>query len=111
VLVLLETQKNKQCIFKVCLCTYVCIQHRLNDRNKLTNFKYFNKPSADRGLISLVHACTENGLSDGISEITVNDIKPLDSNEVLMLFRNRMAIINAKICMYHVHMIKHCRYY
>ena len=53
-----------------------------------------NKPSADWGTMSLVHTCTENGLSDGTSEMTVNNITPLSSNVLLMLFRNCTSIIN-----------------
>ena len=48
----------------------------------------FNKPSADGKIISLVYTCTENGLSDGTSEMTVNDITPSSSNALIEFFRN-----------------------
>ena len=51
------------------------------------NTVVFNIPSADAGM-SLVQTCTENTLSVGISEMTVNDITPSDSIALLESFRN-----------------------
>ena len=41
--------------------------------------------------MSLVHTCTENGISDIDDETRVNDIKPSDSIALLVSFRNWTA--------------------
>ena len=38
--------------------------------------------------MSLVHTCTENGISDIDDETRVNDIEPSDSIALLVSFRN-----------------------
>ena len=62
--------------------------------NKITYVIFFSKPSADWGTISLVNTCTENGLSDGTSDMIVNDTKPSASTTLLALFKNWTTIVN-----------------
>ena len=47
-----------------------------------------NKPPADRGSLSLVYTCTVNGISDGTSEMIVNDMEPSDSTALPVSFSN-----------------------
>ena len=48
--------------------------------------------------MSLVHTCTENGISDIDDETRVNDIEPSDSIALLVSFRNWTAeTTNVKI--------------
>ena len=71
-----------------------------NNRDQLIKYMCFNKPSADEGLIFLVHTCTENGVSDIMDEMIVMAIEPLDSTALLSL-RNWMAMVNNKsLCSY-----------
>ena len=48
-------------------------------------------------MTSLVHTCTENGISDGTDEMTVNDIKPPDSSTLLVALRNWTTMIKQKL--------------
>ena len=66
-----------------------------NNRDQLIKYMCFNKPSADEGLVSLVHTCTENGVSDVTNEMIVKGIEPLDSTALLSL-RNWTAMVNNK---------------
>ena len=53
--------------------------------------------------MSLVHTCTENGISDVDDETRVNDIEPSDSIALLVSFRNWTAkttnVKNINLCL------------